>query len=119
MHNANYMVCGCISNFCSPIPIRFQVHVFTYAVGPPAHSIEALRSIACDNRGKPITKHTSGNSKYCILLYSVYYCRFHITFQSAVPKFVVNLPITFPNSEVGRELRNEVRKFILKFELRL
>jgi hypothetical protein len=34
-------------------------------------------------------------------------------------KFVVNLPITFPNSEVGRELRNEVRKFISKFELRL
>ncbi len=34
----------------------------------------------------------------------VYYCRFHITFQSAVPKFVVNLPITFPNLEVGREL---------------
>jgi hypothetical protein len=45
------------------------------------------------------------------------YCRFHITFQSAVPKFVVNLPITFPNSEVGRELRNKVRKFISKFEL--
>jgi hypothetical protein len=44
---------------------------------------------------------------------------FQITFQSAVPKFVVNLPITFPNSEVGRELRNEVRKFISKFELRL
>jgi hypothetical protein len=49
----------------------------------------------------------------CICLY----CRFHITFQSAVPKFVVNLPITFPNSEVGRELRNKVRKFISKFEL--
>jgi hypothetical protein len=47
---------------------------------------------------------------------SVCYCRFHITFQSAVPKFVVNLPITFPNSEVGRELRNEVRKFFSKFE---
>ena len=43
------------------------------------------------------------------------YCRFHITFQSAVPKFVVNLPITFPNLEVGRELRNEVRNFGAKF----
>jgi hypothetical protein len=39
------------------------------------------------------------------------YCRFHITFQSAVPKFVVNLPITFPNSEVGRELRNFASSF--------
>ncbi|XP_028401275.1 voltage-dependent calcium channel subunit alpha-2/delta-2-like [Dendronephthya gigantea] len=28
-----------------------EVRVFTYAVGPPAHSVEALRSIACDNRG--------------------------------------------------------------------
>ena len=32
--------------------IIFKVRVFTYAVGPPAHSTEALRSIACDNRGK-------------------------------------------------------------------
>ena len=34
-------------------------------------------------------------------------------------KFVVNLPITFPSSEIGRELRNKVRKFISMFELRL
>lgn len=35
-----------------------KVRVFTYAVGPPAHSVEALRSIACQNRGKNIAKHT-------------------------------------------------------------
>jgi hypothetical protein len=49
-----------------------------------------------------------------------YYCRFQITFhcfQHAVPKFVANLPITLSSSEVGRELRNEVSKFISKFEL--
>jgi hypothetical protein len=34
-------------------------------------------------------------------------------------KFVANLPITFPSSEIGRELRNKVRKFISMFELRL
>ena len=44
------------------------------------------------------------------------YCRFQVTFQHAVPKFVANLPITLSSSEVGRELRNEVRKFISKFE---
>jgi hypothetical protein len=32
------------------------------------------------------------------------YCRFQVTFQRAVPKFVANLPITFPSSEIGREL---------------
>ena len=47
------------------------------------------------------------------------YCRFQVTFQHAVPKFVANLPITLSSSEVGRELRDEVRKFISKFELRL
>jgi hypothetical protein len=44
------------------------------------------------------------------------YCRFQVTFQHAVPKFVANLPITLSSSEVGRELCNEVRKFISKFE---
>ena len=34
-------------------------------------------------------------------------------------KFVANLPITFPSSGIGRELRNKVRKFISMFELRL
>jgi hypothetical protein len=34
-------------------------------------------------------------------------------------KFVANLPITFPSSEIGRELRNKVSKFISMFELRL
>jgi hypothetical protein len=47
----------------------------------------------------------------------VYYCSFHVTFQHAVPKLVANLPIMLSSSEVGRELRNEVRKFISKFEL--
>ena len=58
-----------------------------------------------------------------IILYPVavksVYCRFQVTFQRAVPKFVANLPITFPSSEIGRELRNKVRKFISMFELRL
>jgi hypothetical protein len=45
------------------------------------------------------------------------YYRFQVTFQRAVPKFVANLPITFPSSEIGRELRNKVRKFISMFEL--
>ena len=47
------------------------------------------------------------------------YCRFQVTFQRAFPKFVANLPITFPSSEIGRELHNKVRKFISMFELRL
>jgi hypothetical protein len=44
---------------------------------------------------------------------------FRLLFKARFPsgKFVLNLPITFPNSEVGRELRNEVRKFISKFKL--
>jgi hypothetical protein len=29
------------------------------------------------------------------------YCRFQVTFQRAVAKFVANLPITFPSSEIG------------------
>ena len=45
------------------------------------------------------------------------YCRFQVTFQRAVPKFVVNLLITFPSSKIGRELRNKVRKYISMFEL--
>jgi hypothetical protein len=45
------------------------------------------------------------------------YCRFHVTFQRAVPKFVANLPITFPSSKIGRELRDKVRKYISMFEL--
>jgi hypothetical protein len=40
-----------------------------------------------------------------------------ITFQRAGPKFVANLPITFPSSKIGRELRNKVRKYISMFEL--
>jgi hypothetical protein len=45
----------------------------------------------------------------------IFYCRFQVTFQRAVPKFVANLPITFPSSEIERELRNKVCKqmFIL------
>jgi hypothetical protein len=39
-------------------------------------------------------------------------CRFQVTFQRAVPKFVANLPITFPSSQIGRELRNKVRNYI-------
>jgi hypothetical protein len=31
----------------------------------------------------------------------VYYCRFQVTFQRAVPKFVANLPIMFPSLENG------------------
>ena len=37
-----------------------------------------------------------------------------VTFQRAVPKFVANLPITFPSSKktkIERELRNKVRKY--------
>ena len=51
------------------------------------------------------------------------YCRFQITFESliqiecAVPKFVANLPITFPNSKIACELRNKVRNYISMFEL--
>ena len=30
-----------------------QVRVFTFAVGPPAESTEALRNMACNNRGEP------------------------------------------------------------------
>jgi hypothetical protein len=45
----------------------------------------------------------------------------HVIFQRALPKFVANfpslLPNKFPSSEIGRELRNEVRKFISMFEL--
>jgi hypothetical protein len=40
-------------------------------------------------------------------------------FKARFPSLLSACPIAFPNSEVGRELRNEVRKFILKFELRL
>jgi hypothetical protein len=54
-----------------------------------------------------------------LLFYSVCYCRFQVTFQHAVPKFVANLPITFPSSEIGHTLRNKVRKFISMFELHL
>ena len=45
-----------------------------------------------------------------------YYCQFQVTFQRTVPKFVANLPITFPSLEIGRDLRNKVRKFISVFE---
>lgn len=30
-----------------------QVRVFTFAVGPPAESTEALHNMACSNRGEP------------------------------------------------------------------
>ena len=43
------------------------------------------------------------------------YCRFLVTFQHADPKFVCELT----NSKIGRELRNEVRKYISMFELSL
>ena len=57
-------------------------------------------------------------SIYGLLLPFVYsYCRFQFTFQRAVPKFVANLPITFPSSKIGRELRNKVPKYISMFEL--
>ena len=46
-----------------------------------------------------------------------FYCRFQQTWERAVPKFVANLPITFPSSKIGRELRNKVCKFISMFEL--
>jgi hypothetical protein len=48
---------------------------------------------------------------------SLAYCRFQVTFQRAGPKFVANLPTTFPSSKIGRELRNKVRKYISMFEL--
>jgi hypothetical protein len=37
-----------------------------------------------------------------------YNCRFQVNFQRADPKFVANLPITFPSSKIGRELQNKV-----------
>ena len=37
-----------------------------------------------------------------------YNCRFQVNFQRADPKFVANLPITFPSSKIGRELQNRV-----------
>ena len=47
---------------------------------------------------------------FCIMCTSLYlYCRFQVTFQCAVAKFVANLPIMLSSSEVGRELRCEVR----------
>jgi hypothetical protein len=52
-----------------------------------------------------------------IVIMEIAYCRFQVTFQRAVPKFVANLPITFPTSKIGRELRNKVRKYISMFEL--
>ena len=40
------------------------------------------------------------------------------TSQRAGPKFVANLPITFPKfSKIVHELRNKVRKHISMFEL--
>jgi hypothetical protein len=39
------------------------------------------------------------------------------TWERAVPKFVANLPITFPSSKIGRELCNKVCKYISMFEL--
>jgi hypothetical protein len=36
------------------------------------------------------------------------YCRFQVTFQRTVPKFVAILPITFPSSEIGCELRKKM-----------
>ena len=53
----------------------------------------------------------------CCVIKTMPYCRFQVTFQSAVPKFVANLSITFPSSKIGRELRNKVRKNISMFEL--
>ena len=44
-------------------------------------------------------------------------CRFQVTFQRAVPKFVAKLPITFPSSKIGRELCHKVCKYISMFEL--
>ena len=46
------------------------------------------------------------------------YCQFQVTFQRAFPnpKFVANMPNKFSSSEIGREFRNEVRKFIALFE---
>ncbi len=34
------------------VPCFLQVRVFTFAVGPPAESTEALREMACNNRGE-------------------------------------------------------------------
>ena len=39
---------------------------------------------------------------------SLFYCRFQVTFQHAIPKFIANLQITFPSSKIGRKLRIEM-----------
>ena len=73
-----------------------------------------------DARGRVYSWSVSDTAGlYAIVWYSSLknsYCRFQVTFQRAVPKFVANLPITFPSSEIGRELRNKVCKFISRFE---
>ena len=47
--------------------------------------------------------------------YEVYYRRFQVTFQRAVAKFVANLPITFRNLEVRRELRSRIQFQLPRF----
>jgi hypothetical protein len=54
-----------------------------------------------------------------ILKYQSIIVDFKSPFKRAGPNFVANLPIAFPSSEIGRELRNKVRKYISMFELRL
>ena len=68
---------------------------------------------------EPLFHFVANCLQYLHILISLqqYYCRFQVTFQRAVPKFVANLTITFPSSEIGRELSNKVRKFISVFEL--
>ena len=48
---------------------------------------------------------------------SLAYCRFQVTFQRAGPKFVANLPITFPSLEIRRKPRKKVHKRLFTNEV--
>lgn len=54
-------------SICYRISGFSQVRVFTFAVGPPAESTEALRDMACNNRGEPNLNVASNNPFHRII----------------------------------------------------
>jgi hypothetical protein len=98
-------------------PLRFQF--VKYAVTHCFWSPNNLSTSAFEEEPRlnvsQCKQHIHENRMCVYMFMHTCYCRFQVTFQHAVPKFVANLPITLPSSE----LRNKVRKYISMFELRL